>query len=340
MAEEASHHLQLGHAARTAGRASEALGHYRRAVELEPGNAEAQSVYGLMLLNLGRTGDAEGPLRRAVEIAPRHPALRMNLAQWLAQAGRLDEALAIVSAVAEEEPQHWWAWARLGDLQLRKGAGAAAAGAFERAVRLRPEDGELVVKLAAAWRAAGHAAEADRVLGEAGAQVRARVASLRGDAAAQARRGNWSALERTAEAWAAAAPRDADAWRTLAMAQWELARYRRAMLSSARALEVGGRDAAALAAHARFCLQALEFDAAGRALAEAEALDAGLPALLTAKAQFLMLAGRHEEAIAYARRAIARNARDVAAYATLTELTGGRLDAGERRRLEELCGDA
>jgi len=77
--------MQQGHAARKAGRTAEALDHYRTAVEEDPESAEANSVYGLMLLQVGRADEAETPLRRAVEIAPSHAALRMNLAQWLAQ---------------------------------------------------------------------------------------------------------------------------------------------------------------------------------------------------------------------------------------------------------------
>jgi Flp pilus assembly protein TadD len=75
--------MRLGHAARKAGRTAEALAHYRSALDAEPDSAEANSVYGLMLLQLGRAGEAEAPLRRAVEIAPSHAAFRMNLARWL-----------------------------------------------------------------------------------------------------------------------------------------------------------------------------------------------------------------------------------------------------------------
>ena len=46
--------MQLGHAARKAGRPSEALAHYREALDRDPESAEANSVYGLMLMQLGR----------------------------------------------------------------------------------------------------------------------------------------------------------------------------------------------------------------------------------------------------------------------------------------------
>jgi Tfp pilus assembly protein PilF len=58
-----------GHAARGAGRPIEALGHYRAAVNEEPESAEANSVYGLMLLQLGRPEEAEAPLRKAADEA-------------------------------------------------------------------------------------------------------------------------------------------------------------------------------------------------------------------------------------------------------------------------------
>ena len=50
--------MQQGHAARRAGRTAEALDHYRNAVEQDPESAEANSVYGLMLLQVGRADEA------------------------------------------------------------------------------------------------------------------------------------------------------------------------------------------------------------------------------------------------------------------------------------------
>ncbi len=163
MTNRATECIQLGHAARRAGRNAEALGYYRSAVDQEPGNAEALSVYGLQLLQLGRADEAEAPLRQAVEIAPRHPALLMNLAQWLAQQDKTDEAVEVVAGIVKYDPGHWWAWDRLGELKSRQRNFWEAGACFERASELRPQDPALLVKFAQACLDDGRKADAERI---------------------------------------------------------------------------------------------------------------------------------------------------------------------------------
>ncbi len=65
--------IELGHAARRDGRLEEALAHYRSALRSDPDSADANSIYGLMLLHLNRMDEAVAPLKRAVELDPSHP---------------------------------------------------------------------------------------------------------------------------------------------------------------------------------------------------------------------------------------------------------------------------
>jgi Flp pilus assembly protein TadD len=211
--------MQLGHAARRAGRTGEALDHYRAALEQEPASAEANGVYGLMLLQLGRADEAEAPLRTAVEIAPSHSALRMNLAQWLAHQGELDEAVRVVAGIVRDEPQHWWACERLGELKARQQRFGEASEHFRRAVELKPNDPSLLFKLARACFDDGHDREAAPVLDEAAKLAPANAAILRLYADLHESRANWAALENAANAWTAMHPRDPAAWRSLAKAQ-------------------------------------------------------------------------------------------------------------------------
>jgi tetratricopeptide (TPR) repeat protein len=331
--------MQLGHAARKAGRMAEALDHYRSAVEQEPGSAEANSVYGLLLLQLGRAGDAEAPLRKAVEIAPKHVALRMNFAQWLAQAGRLDEAVDVVAGVVADEPQHAWAWERLGELKARQQKFGEAAEFFGRAGKLAPRDPSILFKWARASFDAGRDTEAERILGEAAALAPGNGAILRLFADIHESRGDWAALEKAAQDWAAAQPREPGAWRALAKAQWETSWYSQAKENYRHALGLGERDARHLATYARMCMSALDFEGAAKALEEAEALEPDLGHLLSAKAVLLMASGRHDEAEACARRALAAAPRDSAAYKALVQLTNGRLSRQEFAGLEALADD-
>lgn len=331
--------MQQGHAARKAGRADEALAFYRSAVELEPGSAEAQSVYGLMLLQLGRAAEAEAPLRKAVTLAPAHPAVRMNLAQWLAQKGSLEEAVQVVESVAADEPGRHWAWERLGELKARLRRFDEAAEHFGRAVHLQPQDPSLLFKLAQASFDSGRRAEAARVLTAAAALAPGNTAIFRLQSHLHEAAADWGALEREAVAWRAVAPQDPAPWRMLAKAQWQSGYPRLAMQSHQRAFELGGRSAEWLAIYGRVCLHALDLDAAEAALAEAETLDPKNFGMLSSTAMLRMWRNDLDGARSYCRRALDVNPRDAIALGTLAKIDDGRLRAADLESLRALTGD-
>jgi tetratricopeptide (TPR) repeat protein len=212
-----------------------------------------------------------------------------------------------------------------------------AADHFRRATELQPKDPSLLFKLAQARFDDGQREEAECVLGEAAVLAPKNAAILRLYAAIHESRVDWAALEKTANAWLGVQPLDAAPWRALAKAQWETGYPRRAMLNFRKALDLGGRDAGNLATFGRLCLHALDLEAAGKALDEAEALDATHSAALSAKGTLLMWQGRHDEAQDYCRRAIGANPRDATAWKTLTELANGRLPDEEVAALRALA---
>ena len=332
--------MQLGHAARKAGRADEALDHYRSAVELEPGSAELQSVYGLMLLQLGRAVEAEAPLRKAVAIAPAHPAVRMNLAQWLTQQGSLAEALQVVEGVVTDEPNRHWAWERLGELKARLRRFSEAADHFGRAVQLQPQDPSLLFKLAQATFDSGRYADASRVLDAARTLAPGNTAIFRLQADLHEAAADWSALEREAVAWRNAAPQDPAPWRALAKAQLRSGYPRLAMRSHQRAFELGGRSAEWLAVYGRVCLQALDHDSAAAAFAECETLDSKNSSMLSGTAILKMWKGDFEGARAYCRRALDSNPGDATAFKTLADLLDNCLPADDLAALRAIAESA
>jgi tetratricopeptide (TPR) repeat protein len=335
-ASAAQQEIQLGHAARKAGRTSEALDHYRSAIDREPGSAEAHSVYGLMLLQAGKAVEAEAPLRRAVELAPAHPAVRMNLAQWLAHEGRLAEAVQVVERIVADEPKHHWAWERLGELKARMRRFGEAAADFRRASELQPQDPSILFKLAQANFDNGRFAEARRALAAAAAFAPGNAAILRLDADLMEAAADWGGLERVAVAWRAIAPRDPAPWRALAKAQWQAGYPRRAMESLQQAFALGGRNAESLATYGRLCLHALDIDAASAALDQAERLDAGNAAVLSGQAVLHMWKGDHDRARAYCRRSLEANPADVTAYKALAQLSDMRLPEADAAALQAL----
>ncbi len=329
--------LQLGHAARKAGRTAEALDHYRSAVEQEPQSAEANSVYGLMLLQLGRSGEAEAPLRRAVEIAPAHAALRMNLAQWLAHEQRFDEAIAVVAGVVADEPKHWWAWERLGELEAQVKRFGEASSHFRRAVTLRPQDPSLLFKLARACFDDGRGEEAAKILEESAKLSPANAATVRLYAELHESRSDWAALAKTANSWIPMQPLEPAAWRALAKAQLETGYPRKAMQNFQKSLDLGERGASHLATFGRICLSAHELEAATRALDQAEAIEPENSVVLSAKSVLMMWNGRYDEARAYCRKALRVNPNDATAYKSLTQLMDGRLPAEEVNAMRALA---
>jgi Flp pilus assembly protein TadD len=329
--------MQLGHAARKAGRADEALDHYRSAVELEPGSAEAQSVYGLMLLQLGRAEEAEAPLRRAVDIAPAHPAVRMNLAQWLAQQGSLEEAVHVVEGVVADEPGRHWGWERLGELKAQLKRFAEAAEHFGRAAHLQPRDPSILFKLARANFDSGRPLDAARVLAKAAPLAPGNASIYRLQAELHEAAADWGALEREAVAWRAVAPKDSKPWFALAKAQQQSGYPRLAMQSYQRAFELGGKSAESLGTYGRVCLQALEHDAAEAAFAEVEKLDPRNVVMLSGVAMLKMWKGDFEGARAYCRRALEVNRGDMTALKTLAELSENRLPAGDLASLRSVA---
>ncbi len=341
----AASHTELmnrGHAARRAGRPEEALELYRQALAQEPASAEANSVCGLMLLHLGRAGEAGPLLERAVEIAPTHAALRLNLAEWHRHEGRFDQAEAIAAAVAADQPQLWQAWEKLGELKARSGRFAEAESDFARAVALRPRDPSLLYKRARACFDAGRIDESLRILGEAAPLAPGHPAILRLHADALESRAAWPALERVALEWTHAHPEAAPAWRSLAIAQWQLGHPRRALPSYRAFLDRGGRNAETLATFGTICLHALDLEQAATALDESEALDPKNAAMLSARAMLHMWNGRYDQAEACCRRSLALNPADATAWRTLTELMNGRLSDDELATLRALAerGDA
>jgi tetratricopeptide (TPR) repeat protein len=138
-------HVNLGHQLLEAKAPDAALGHFRRALELQPGRAGTYRSLGLALEALGRLDEAIRTYREGLALAPRGLAVRLSLATALLAAGRLDETIGVVDEARRfYEP-------------------AALARYFEGAARHRPDAPVPRLGLVRAWRALG---ERDRARAE------------------------------------------------------------------------------------------------------------------------------------------------------------------------------
>ena len=91
--------LDDGLAAHRAGDLLRALASYRAALQLDPQDAEALSLYGLALTHLGRPHEAVSLLRFAVEREPLESGFKLNLATCELALGHADSALGLLQAM-------------------------------------------------------------------------------------------------------------------------------------------------------------------------------------------------------------------------------------------------
>jgi tetratricopeptide (TPR) repeat protein len=82
----------LGAALQSDGRPDEAIGHYRRAIELQPDYAPAYNNLASALRARGQLRDAVTTFRHALSLRPDYPEAHYNLANALLDEGRPDEA--------------------------------------------------------------------------------------------------------------------------------------------------------------------------------------------------------------------------------------------------------
>lgn len=350
--------IRRGHRAREAGLAEEALRWFRTAAEQAPADAESQGLLGLMLLRMGRLAESAAPLERAVQLAPDALAPRLHLSELRAREGDLPRALVLASEAAAKHPSDWWPQEREGELRAAAGDFAAARACFRRACALRPSDPSLLYKLARAAFDCDDIDAAQSTLASASRLAPAQPATLALQAEILLRRADWEALERHASDWLLRVPQEPLALRHLARSQWErgfmkagIASLEAALAAQAasrsRASPAGGawsrpedgRDAETLATLARLHLAVLDYEAAGSALAESEAIDPGCTHMLSTRAILAMYRGDFALAEQSARRSLAIDPRDSAAWKVLVQLRGGRVDTADAASIARLEAD-
>lgn len=104
----------------------EARDAYRRAVELDPGHADAHVNLGRLLHEAGETAAAERHYRVALQLEPAHPTAAFNLGVALEDLGKREQAIAAYERTLEAEPEHGDAHYNLARLQEEAGRTAAA----------------------------------------------------------------------------------------------------------------------------------------------------------------------------------------------------------------------
>ena len=145
---EASAHYNLGLSLFQSGRAVEAIEHYERALQLSPEYPEAHNNLGSALSSLGRLDEAILHFQKAVDLDATRTSAQTNLGTTLAQKGRFAEAIPRFEIAIQHEPdnaetQNSMGWALAVTGQLDE-----AMPHLERAVTAKPENPEYQLNLA------------------------------------------------------------------------------------------------------------------------------------------------------------------------------------------------
>ena len=153
-------HNNLGSALFELGQVDEAIGHFQRALEIEPGFAKAHYNLAGILRDRGQIDEAAIHFQRALEIQPNYSTAHYNFGEILRQNGRLDEAIVHFRRAVEIHPEYADAQNALGATLLRKGQVDEAIIHLQKALELRPDRAEDHNNLAGVLWQRGRVAEA------------------------------------------------------------------------------------------------------------------------------------------------------------------------------------
>lgn len=138
---------------------------YKRAVQLNPGDARAHHWYAGYLMYVGRFEEGISEERRARDLDPLSLPVNNALAGRLLVAGRVDEALEQLKKTMEMDPRFASAHQTLGWVYLNLGKHEEAIQEFEQALQLSgTDDTDRVVDLGFAYAAAGKREKARKIL--------------------------------------------------------------------------------------------------------------------------------------------------------------------------------
>jgi tetratricopeptide (TPR) repeat protein len=149
----------LGAALQEDGRTDEAIGHYRRAIEIQPDYAPAFNNLGVALRAAGSVEAAIDAYQRALSIAGDYPDAHYNLANALLETHRPTEAAVHFEIAGRSIPDSAGLRNNLGVALLEAGQPQNAISAFRAAVAADPQSAAAHRNLGDALLSAGQAAD-------------------------------------------------------------------------------------------------------------------------------------------------------------------------------------
>ena len=195
------------------GQPDAAIGEWKEALKLDPGDAKAHNNLGIALIRERRFDEAVTELQRALEINPEYGEAHNNLGVALQQKGRVDEAVAHFQKAIELDAGYAHAYFNLGDALYSRGR---------------------ILEALAQWRQGLRLEAAPRVLN--------RTAWVLATNPAPSVRNGGEALELAQRAVQSSGRQDPAILNTLAAAYAELGRFREAVQAARAAMDLAAQQ--------------------------------------------------------------------------------------------------
>lgn len=139
---QAVHLLQQAFASHQAGALEQAAQGYLAVLELEPEQADAHHMLGLVYKSAGQLEAAERHIKQAILLRPTAAPMHYNMGNLMSGQGRVDEAVACYKNAIACEGNYPEAYYGLGNMLRERDELRAAAAAFDLALRLKPDYAE------------------------------------------------------------------------------------------------------------------------------------------------------------------------------------------------------
>jgi tetratricopeptide (TPR) repeat protein len=146
---------------RNQGKFSEAEGLYKKAIELDPGNAETYIEWAKLYRDQGKFSEAEGLFKKAIELDPGNAEAYYPLARFYRNQGKFFEAEGLLKKYIEFNPGNAKAYTTLAEYYRHQGKFSEAEGLFRKAIELDPGNANMYTELAWLCRNQGKFSEAE-----------------------------------------------------------------------------------------------------------------------------------------------------------------------------------
>ena len=140
---------------------------FKRAIELNPNNADAHHWYSHYLMGQGRIEESLTQSKRALELSPFDILLNIHLGWHYLYARQYDQALDQIEKTVEMDKNFAQTYPWLGLILEQKGRYAEAIAAFQKAIRLFPGGSSIAeAELAHTYAVSGNREEAQKIIAE------------------------------------------------------------------------------------------------------------------------------------------------------------------------------